>query len=478
MKSVHVIATTFALLVASEHATAEQTAHPFVIVDGSLNEWQNQGIRDVAFADEEHLYLRVRTDRVMNLQANDQRVQIWLDIDGSAATGYSRELLGSSVSSGADVEIEFSPKPRSLGVAVWHVDDDGKRTRIIPSRIGLIHAPTYAAKEFEIRLLRRPAGIGDQQVDESGQLTSWRSVRGAISVPSDLKKDSSRLDTFLIRTPPPRAPRRTSEIVAQRDTDAVRIVSYNVRNTSLLENPEPFTRIFNALNPDIILIQEWRKGDAATVRQWFDDRMPRSTSWHVSQVTKRGEVIVSRRPLEHAIGSSKDVYIGTDVHTTVGRVGIVNLHLTCCGTLDSDEDRARVAQATELNRALRKMDRGILVVGGDVNLVGSRRPLDILRSHADADGTDLAVARTMVMGDSAIYTWRHPEKVFAPDNLYFPPGRHDYIVYSDSTAEMRQSFVLDTAILSDAALDAAGLRRSDSLASDHLPVIIDVVPRK
>ena len=68
--------------------------------------------------------------------------------------------------------------------------------------------------------------------------------------------------------------------------------------------------------------------------------------------------------------------------------------------------------------------------------------------------------------------------MFAPDNLYFPPGRLDYIVYSDSTAEMRQSFVLDTAILSDAALDAAGLRRSDSLASDHLPVVLDIVPRR
>jgi exonuclease III len=112
----------------------------------------------------------------------------------------------------------------------------------------------------------------------------------------------------------------------------------------------------------------------------------------------------------------------------------------------------------------------MVVIGGDWNLVGSREPLDIARGGADLDNSELDVARALVLGDAAMYTWRDAA-------TGFPPGRLDVIVYSDSSAEVVNAFVLDTGRLADRALARMGLDRTDSRASDHLPVVVDLRPR-
>ena len=43
------------------------------------------------------------------------------------------------------------------------------------------------------------------------------------------------------------------------------------------------------------------------------------------------------------------------------------------------------------------MSTGGLVIGGDINLVGSRRPLDVLGSKLDVDGTDLEIVTPLVL---------------------------------------------------------------------------------
>ena len=68
-----------------------------------------------------------------------------------------------------------------------------------------------------------------------------------------------------------------------------------------------------------------------------------------------------------------------------------------------------------------------------------------------------------------MYTW------YDAGNTY-TPGRLDYLLYSDSVAEAANSFVLDTSKLSEAALARLGLDATDTAASDHLPVVLDVKP--
>jgi endonuclease/exonuclease/phosphatase family metal-dependent hydrolase len=113
----------------------------------------------------------------------------------------------------------------------------------------------------------------------------------------------------------------------------------------------------------------------------------------------------------------------------------------------------------------------VRLIAGDFNLVGTRTPLDAMRAGLDADGSELAVAQTDVLGDHALYTW-------SDHKTEFPDGRLDYLIYSDASADAANAFVLDTRRLSDRTLAKLGLDRTDTGASDHLPVVVDLMPKK
>ena len=107
-------------------------------------------------------------------------------------------------------------------------------------------------------------------------------------------------------------------------------------------------------------------------------------------------------------------------------------------------------------------DAGILIVG-DYNLVGSRKPLDILKKTGL---TDLLLKAT---GDGATYTWRGLR-----NDESFWPGRLDLVTYDSKALKAARGLVVDTSRLSDKTLDGVGLRTEDSLASDHLLLVADL----
>ena len=47
---------------------------------------------------------------------------------------------------------------------------------------------------------------------------------------------------------------------------------------------------------------------------------------------------------------------------------------------------------------------------------------------------------------------------------------------ADARATVTNAFILDTEILDDASLARMNLRRQDSSAADHLPVVVDLDP--
>ena len=124
-----------------------------------------------------------------------------------------------------------------------------------------------------------------------------------------------------------------------------------------------------------------------------------------------------------------------------------------------------------MSRAFTEAKVPVRIIAGDFNLVGTRAPLDILRAGLDADGSELAVAQSGVLGDNAIYTW-------SDHKTEFPDGRLDYAVYSDASADLVDAFVLDGRRLGDKTLARLGLDRTDTGASDHLPLVVDLRPRK
>jgi exonuclease III len=275
---------------------------------------------------------------------------------------------------------------------------------------------------------------------------------------------------------------------------AIRVMSLNVENTSTVKSPVIFGRLFQAVNPDVVLIQEWNEGDADQVQSWFTALVPHTGNWFVHKPRSDtqnggGVAVVSRFPLEplpdditctftndKGEATERPVrFAAARLDTPIGNLVAGSIHLKCCGSKDTREDRQRMGEARAISTVLQRWSKegsgqAGIVVGGDMNLVGSRPPLDILRAQSDSDGSDLSVAEAFVLGDRSMYTW-------VGDGGSFAPGRLDYMVFSDARYRAVNTFILDTTRLGEESLARLGLDATDSAATDHRPVIVDLAPR-
>ena len=131
----------------------------------------------------------------------------------------------------------------------------------------------------------------------------------------------------------------------------IRLVSYNTLWTGILEEDRQpnFQRIFQALDPDIIALQEHSEWDEIgnIISSWF----PNDT-WYQGY-TFRDLVILSKYPiLEEAslISSDRTMCSLLEIdNPNQPYVLIINSHLSCC---DNDDDRQE--QVDELVQVLRE----------------------------------------------------------------------------------------------------------------------------
>jgi len=468
-------------LFARKDASPDTYTH--ITIDGDTAEWP-AGL--AAFADEHALSLVFTVQgEQLTLQSSPKTVAILLDVDASAATG--RPSTDEPVAGwGVDLEIHFSPRKGDRpgnGVAMWALDAAGTRTPLKLADFDLMFAPTYASSWYEVRISRTPTG--SHPLPAAGLLSTGhcRGVTGTLGADGQFDGWADPFTLTLDETCGGGG-RLADQGLPLRADGTVRVVSWNVDKSSPVTKPESFKRVLNVLSPDIVLVQEWEQGDAAALEAWFEGVC--GVRWHAVKAagdnsTGGGVAVVSRFELAPAAARNLLVqaeegerpvrFVSAVVRTPYGDVLAGSTHLKCCGTKGSTEDRRRMAEARGINTALQAQLAGqpapIRVFGGDLNLVGSRPPLDLLRANLDADGSDMSVAQPLVIGDDSLQTWRDPASDFCP-------GRLDYLVYSDTSADVAGAFVLDTARWTDAALARAGLRREDSAVSDHLPVVLDL----
>lgn len=445
-----------------------------VVIDGETTpeEWP-AGV--VAQCDEDWLYFRVKlAGEPQTLQGMPRTLALWVDADSNMATG-DRRALRNGASFGVDFEVRFSPRELgSRGVEVV-AHGAGGAARVTSDRSRVHFAPTYASSGwYEVRVSRDIAEVpglhtqGDARSvfvlhEPDGTIGRWRSEPFTFSKPA-----------FSGVT------RHEQVDVPARHAGAVRVVSWNVERDSPVQEADRVARVISALDADILLFQEW-DSSAADVERWFKTNLP-GEEWYVIRGEGQGVLIVSRMPstpLGPARLALPDAqhpirFVGATIYTPYGQAAVASVHLKCCGTLDSSEDIKRSAEASLINETMRKALNGsrvrARVIGGDFNLVGGRRPLDTMARGLDETGSPLNTARAGVLGDRASYTWRDAGTPFAA-------GRLDYMLVSESGARIAQSFVLDTSVLSESALSAVGLRHDDTLVSDHLPLVADLVIR-
>ena len=452
-----------------------------VTFDGHVAEWP---VDVVAVADQDYLYLRFMfPGERISMQAGEHTTSIWLDLDSNPETGLRGVSPAEARNFGFDLEIQFSPRnsERSSpdrGCVVYVLSSDQSFRKIGHAEIGVAALPTHAAENFEVRIPRYLPDVAGLPME------GFRSTGTTSGMVVELNNQGRLLRSgqpFTAAMPASRgAPPTFSATIPPKVRPSVRVLSFNVQRSAPIANPEPFARLIRAADPDVILLQEWDEGNAADLEAWFTRNVSNTTPWFTLRGAGQGVAIVSRlpmRPLDplELTGTSGPVRaLSAIVRLGTTEIAVTSVHLKCCGTFGSPEDQTRLDEAGLINAVLAAgyaaRPPAVRVIGGDFNLVGSTDPMSSLRHALDRDGSDLGIALPLALGTPAALTWRDAASPFSPSRL-------DYFLYSDASASILNAFVLDTAILSDNSLNAAGLQRGDSAASDHLPIIVDIRAR-
>ena len=164
---------------------------------------------------------------------------------------------------------------------------------------------------------------------------------------------------------------------------------------------------------------------------------------------------------------------------------IISAHFKCC---DDDETRQMEADAFASFMLDAKTPGGVInlpentpfVLMGDLNLVGLSQQLKTLVSGdiqdtltygsvapLDWDNTDLTDLISRQTDKRMAYTWRH-------DEGSYPPGRLDYMIFSNSVMEVEKAFTLQTEVMPLERLELYGLAEFDTrTSSDHFPKVAD-----
>lgn len=476
-------------------------------VDGRFEEWagapivatngrevEGPDLREVrAVVDEEALHLLLDFERPINLQAMEGTLRLALDGDGDARTGERVAALD-----GADLIIDLSTI--APGVAAGA----GKSLRFAGDTLhrsvydaGLAYAPTHASARFEVDLARV---VGDRV------LLPGRALRGLIVMLDAAGAPLEVFGPFLLDAPEARAARSAREPLSLTRPAGVdvRVLAWNVGDRAPAARPAPFRRILRAADADVILLDEINPAlDEAALR----DLLPSGESWTIVLGTGGGRqrtAVASRLPLTPSsrlarvawpdsasalLGLPMPAQVRRDLEDgpvdglpAVGAVGTVGslrvlyvpVDLSCCGRAGSAEDRARTIAAAALNEAIRAAleagEADAAVVGGDLNLVGSTMPLEVLRAGLDSGGQDLRAANLVTPDRRTFSTWRSPGP--------FAPGRLDWVLYPASALEQVGGMVLDVALLAAEERTARGLLEDDAQVTDHLPLVVDLALRR
>jgi endonuclease/exonuclease/phosphatase family metal-dependent hydrolase len=140
----------------------------------------------------------------------------------------------------------------------------------------------------------------------------------------------------------------------------------------------------------------------------------------------------------------------------------------------------RIAEVTAIRRAVEAAEENRdfqgLIIGGDLNLVGGRLPLEMLIEDGESLIAELETPASLAIIDA----WQpdgRGRQTWQKSGSSFSPGRLDYIVVSSRTLKPTFSIIIDTLDLPESALRSMDLVRTDTRrASDHLPVIVDLQP--
>ena len=312
---------------------------------------------------------------------------------------------------------------------------------------------------------------------------------------------------------------KTGTFIDRDDPAVIRVITYNIEWNSIFADVNAaqaakFARVVHALNPDILSLQEIgssprdrdkagaRKRSAEDVLKVMNAAapLPGGGQWHAYQ---GGDcVIVSKHPLKMTVSQTdppgdKDISVAlVDLPDKQCPVDfyVVNAHFKCCQGETEQSRRQKSADAIvswvrDARTPGGKIDLPpgtAIAIMGDFNIVAGPEPAETVVTGEIRDEATYGQKFEPDWDDTA-FTDSHPlHNITGPDdwtwrndNQQYKPGRLDYLIYSDSVLEAAKKFILNTTMMTEADLKAAGLQKFDIAKDDvgkefdHVPLVVD-----
>lgn len=430
-----------------------------------LNDGQNNGIdfENVwAYNDEKYLYFRFELNKEINLQENNE-LAIYIDYDNNINTGFKINGIG------AELRYFFGER-----FGIISEGSNNEFVNFVP--VEMTVSPSVSSTQFELAFLR---DINDSGISFEAQSTIQFRIEdnsfNGDEAPNDLSGIQYEIDENIVSEYP--------QINLDKDENTdFRLLTYNIENDQLFEanRKDNFRRIFQAIQPDIIALQEVRDFSSTQTKNIIEEFLP--GQWYHK---KHGFdiVLVSRYPIlfSEPVDGNAAFYLDVDGQEVL----VINCHLPCC-----DNNIDRQSEVDEIMEYVRNLKNGLgnfqvdsdipIIITGDMNFVGdSEQPNtfitgDIFNNSTygpdfqpDWDNSPFEDVNGQTTNTNGNFTW------FNPFGSFFP-GKLDWIVYSDSQLDIQKSFNLWTTALPNSILNQYGLQRGDEInAADHLPVVAD-----
>ena len=448
-----------------------------IIIDGRFKDWQgidplissvneNGLLQSLRLADDEkYLFIRLEFRRMVNLQSGNE-ITLYLDMDADAATGLPRGALG------ADAAFTFGQRRG------W-IFSGNDTVSIQYESLGLVAAPTMESTEFEIAL--------NWGASREVKVLGFGSAPLKMRITDEETGEASPIVTYRPRRRPHSAPPDIN--LEKEDANHLRLVTHNVNRRHFdPEKRDAFRRVYAALQPDLLLLQEAYEGMPQEVLDYFRMAIgaPLSGRWYAYKAGEEATVLLSPFPASAVVPLGNSAAYLLDLSEPYsGKLVLIALSMPCC-----DLDDARQAEADMIMAFIANLKEGKtldsippntpVILAGDANLVRKTAPyLTLLEGR---------IHDTLAYGPGAFPDWDDsPFTDLLPLHLQKPmaftwrgkgyfPGRMDFIIYSDSVVEIGRNFVFDTVGLPEEVLNRYQLREEDAPNTyKHQPVVADLI---
>ncbi|MGB1041611.1 MAG: T9SS type A sorting domain-containing protein [Flavobacteriales bacterium] len=424
--------------------------------------------------DENFLFIKITTNSEFDLTDNTgaNNIRLYMDTDNNDSMGYAIQS-----GYGSELGIIFNSRYAHYNVTPY--------SRINFSDFSFRVSPTFTSNVFEMAIRRDaiPDGTNPLFTDSTIRILLLNSSNG------DRLPNTGKVFTYTFDNTP--TPAYVPINITKEDTNQVRVIAYNTYFNGL-DDPAripALKNIITTLSPDIIGFSECWNTTAATVKGLMDTWLPTgdTNGWYVEKHLARGLITASRWEIKQSWFHLTHQFptlinlperFGTDFLFT-------NSHLSCCQKEEQRQGQADnyiefILDAKTTGGLIDLPENTPFACGGDFNLVGYAQQLNTLvtgdiqdvatygvGSPPDWDNTNLTHGSCLQSDKRMDYTYRN-------DNGNYPPGKLDFIIYSDAVMTAEKSFVLQTEVMSTSRLFSYGLNKDDTqTASDHFPVVKD-----